>query len=165
MDAFEVEAFDYLLKPFDLERFQNVMERVKEKLYQDKKIALSENVRSLYQDLEDSVAPHLTNLEIKEKGLIRKIKLKDVISFESSSVYVEIQTNNRTTLYRTSMNLMEQQISPQDFVRIHRSTIINKNQVSNMKYLNNSTFLFLMRNGRELISSRSYFDRINKAFG
>lgn len=163
-EAFEVEAFDYLLKPFDDKRLENVLSRVKEHLKKSKELELSSKVQELYQEYRDSSSPHLTSLEIKERGLIRKIQLKDVICFESSSVYILIHEQSKKSLYRTSMNLLEHQISPEEFVRIHRSFIINRKLVSNVTYLNNSTFKFEMKNGATFTSSRSYYDRINKVF-
>ena len=66
-------------------------------------------------------------------------------------------------LHRTTLNTLEAEL-PTNFIRVHRSYIINKNYVSEFKYLNNNTFSFKLRNGKEVISSRSYKNSIVDAF-
>lgn len=164
VEAFELEAFDYLLKPFDKNRFTQVLERAKERIAMNSQADLNLKVKQLFQDFESNQSPHLTTLEFKERGLHKSIAVNDVTCFEASSVYVQVHTATQSTLYRTSLSLLEQQLPPEQFVRIHRSLIINKDLVRSFQYLNNNTFKFLMENDKSFVSSRSYYAQINQAF-
>ncbi|MEO9967403.1 MAG: LytTR family DNA-binding domain-containing protein [Reichenbachiella sp.] len=163
VEAFEVEALDYLLKPFNQERFSHVIERAKERISTSQQADLNLKVKQLINDFESNKSPHLTALEFKERGLYKKIDVQDVVCFEANSVYVKVHTSTGSPLYRTSLNLLEQQLPAGQFVRIHRSLIINRDQMLRFQYLNNNTFRFVMSNDQELVSSRSYYSQINLA--
>lgn len=155
LKAFEAEALDYLLKPFDEQRFFEVLNRAKDILERDQQAQFSEKMMNIYNDYRQSLSPHLVEFIIKQKGLELAIKVNDVVTIESSSVYVILHTMAESSLYRTAMHLLEQQLPP-NFVRIHRAYIINTDHVLESKYLNNNTFSFEMSNGKNVVSSRAY---------
>lgn len=161
--AFEVEALDYLLKPFDEKRFYEVLDRVKEIIEKDQQALLSSKLLNVYDKFKQAQSPHVHKLIIKEKGLERAIAIEDIAYLEASSVYVIIYTKAESILYRTTLNLLEQQL-PNNFLRVHRSFIINTNHIEISKYLNNNTFSFMMTNGKKVTSSRSYKDKVDRRF-
>lgn len=161
LKAFEVQAFDYLLKPYDEERFSEVLERAKEVLIQREQAAFGEKFEALYSEYQQSTTPHLSQFIVKEKGLQRTIHVTEVLYIEASAVYAELHLEVGKVLYRTSLNLLEQQL-PVNFIRVHRSYILNSSFIQSYKYLQNSTYLITMKNGDVVISSRKYKERIAK---
>lgn len=155
LKAFELQAFDYLLKPFDHKRFFEVFERAKAHIARDQQAAFSEKFASLYQDYQESVSPHLTEFKISEKGFERIIGIHEVLYIEASSVYALLHMEEKTGVYRMSLQMLEQQLPPH-FIRIHRSFIINTERVKHVKYLNNSTYAITLENGDVIVSSRKY---------
>ena len=157
--AFEVEAINYLLKPFDARRFLGALQAAKDIIALKKQAEFSRKIVNLYHSYKDSSTPHLTQFVLKEKGVERIIKTSKVYYLEARSVYVIIRTRQDSTLYRAALNLLEKQL-PATFLRVHRSFIINTNFIESYKYLNNNTFAFQMKNGEKIVSSRSYKSEI-----
>ena len=155
IQAFEVEALDYLIKPFTDKRFNEVLTRAKKMIELNQRKQFSDRVERMYQNYSQGSAPSLTELIIPNRGLEDRIPIDDILYFESSSVYVIIHTKRKQHIYRSAMELLSKQL-PQQFVRIHRSFIINMNHVQSSNYLNNNTFSFKMMNEKALTSSRSY---------
>ncbi|MFY0603121.1 MAG: response regulator transcription factor [Flavobacteriaceae bacterium] len=161
LKAFELEAFDYLLKPFEDDRFFEVLNRVKNEVEKQQQAEFSQKFTSLYQEYNNTVTPHLTEFVVKEKGFEHKIHVEDVLYIEASTIYAVLHLENRKILYRVALNLLEQQL-PSNFIRVHRSFIINKSFVKQNKYLNNNTFMITITNDDVIISSRKYKDSISK---
>ena len=155
LKAFEVEALNYLLKPFDENRFYEALNKAKYIIELKQQANFSEKIINVFDDYKVANSLYLTQLIIKEKGIERVIKTNDIEFFEARSVYIMIYTKNDVVLYRATLNLLEQQLS-NDFLRIHRSYIINTQHIKRYKYLNNNTYAFMMTSDKEVISSRSY---------
>ena len=161
--AFELEAFDYLLKPFEDQRFYEVLNRAKSNIEKNHQAEFSKKFASLYNDYNNSIMPHLSEFVIKEKGFENIISVKEVLYLEASSIYVILHLRNKKVLYRTAMNLLEQQLPP-NFIRVHRSFIINNEYIKTVKYLNNSTYILTLENDDVVISSRKYKSLIADTF-
>tara|TARA_R110001632_G_scaffold34766_2_gene88145 strand:+ start:6794 stop:7552 length:759 start_codon:yes stop_codon:yes gene_type:complete len=161
LKAFEVNALDYLLKPFEEKRFQEVLQKAIQTIGRTQQAAFSGKFMQLYRDYNQSLSPHITSFEIKEKGVVRDIKTSDVFCIESSAVYVMLHLNDGSVLYRAALNLLEEQL-PTNFIRVHRTFIINIEYIESYKYLNNNTYSFTLKNGLVVISSRRYKDPISK---
>lgn len=163
LEAFELEAFDYLLKPFEDSRFYEVLERAKDAIEKNRQAAFGQKFAELYEVYSNTMVPHITEFVIKDKGFEHKIHVDDVLYIEASAVYAALHLKSRTLLYRTALNLLEQQL-PSNFLRVHRSFIVNRNYVSDVKYLNNSTYMLTMENDDVIISSRKYKESISNAW-
>jgi len=155
LKAFELEAFDYLLKPYEDDRFLEVLKRAKNEVEIRQQAEFGQKFTSLYQEYNNTLSPHLTEFNIKEKGFEHKIHVDDVLYIEASTIYVVLHLKDKKVLYRAALNLLEQQL-PFNFIRVHRSFIINKNFVNICRYLNNNTFAITMTNADVIISSRKY---------
>lgn len=162
INAFEDSALDYLLKPFDNERLKKTLERVKQQLKLQEQAKLHQKITRLYEDFQDERSPKLTEFIIKIRGFEKVVKCKDIIWISSSSVYIEIHTKEGKDLYRASLNQLENDL-PKEFIRVHRSIILNKEQISKAVYQGNNTYKFHMKDGSILSSSRSYKPSIMKA--
>ncbi|GAA0339641.1 LytTR family transcriptional regulator DNA-binding domain-containing protein [Bowmanella denitrificans] len=108
--AFEIEADDYLLKPFDDERFNAILEKLR------KRLVLS--------------GPHRDILAVRSSGNVQFIKTSDIVWIKGAGNYLELHCQNRTYLHRESLTSIEQYLNPASFVRIHRSAIINIHYLS-----------------------------------
>jgi two-component system LytT family response regulator len=161
LKAFELEAFDYLLKPFEDDRFFEVLRRAKNEVEIKQQAEFGQKFTSLYKEYNNTLSPHLTEFNIKEKGIENKIHVEDIFYIEASTIYAVLHLKDKKVLYRAALNLLEQQL-PSNFIRVHRSFIINQNFIKDNKYLNNSTFLITLSNDDVIISSRKYKDRISK---
>lgn len=155
INAFEDSALDYLLKPFDNERLKKSLSRIKQQLKLQEQAQLHKKIARLYEDFQDAKSPKLTEFVIKEGGFEKVIKCRDLIWIGASSVYIELHTIEGKDLFRTSMNQLENEL-PEGFIRIHRSVILNKEQILKRVYQNNNNYNFHMKNGIVLSSSRSY---------
>lgn len=163
LKAFEVEAFDYLLKPYDKKRFTDVLQRAKSTVERFQQAEFSEKFVELYKEYNQSIEPHLTEFRIKEKGVEQIIHTNDVLYIEASTIYAVLHLKNGKVLYRAALNLLEQQL-PSNFMRVHRSYIVNTSFISSSKYLNNSTYMITMENEDVIISSRKYKEILSKGF-
>lgn len=155
IQAFEVEALDYLIKPFTDKRLNAVLHRAKEMIELNQRKVFGDRVERLFNTFNQSTSPTLTEIVIPNKGLEEKVPVTSIIYIESSSVYVIIHTKRKQFIYRTTLELLSNQL-PKEFIRIHRSYIVNSKFVVKSKYLNNNTFSFEMSNSKDLKSSRTY---------
>lgn len=125
--AFEAGALDYLLKPFDNARFHRALERAKDRLKDSK-----------------NLPRHNDRLIIKGNGQISFVKLSDVDWIEAADYYACLHVGTKTHLLRRSMAELEQQLDPNVFCRIHRSSIVNLDRVEGLKLNQTATMKFCL---------------------
>ena len=160
IEAFKVQALDYLLKPIDEDRFEEAINRVIDHFSLLKQSVFGNKLANLLKEYDQVNSEHLTHIIIRDKGLEFKIDFDDVFYFEASGNYVSLVTKDKSHLYRTTMNSFYNDLDSMEFLRIHRSYILNKRYIKSCKYLSNGEFQFTMKNNRKLISGRSYKDAI-----
>lgn len=161
LKAFEVEAFDYLVKPYGEERFSRVLNRAKEVVSKFQQASFGEEFADLYKAYNQTISPHLTEFVVKEKGFEKSISVQEILYIEASGIYAVLHLANGTILYRAALNLLEQQLPP-NFIRVHRAFVINVDCIASIKYLNNSTYRISMQNQDVIISSRKYKEVLSK---
>lgn len=160
IEAFEVAAIGYLLKPFNEQQLNEVLNRGLMQLETKERAHFSERIQQVWDKLERQPNVYLREIEIKEKGLIRLVKTEEIIYLEADSEYVKIHTSGSSYLHRLALRVLEQQLPP-SFRRIHRGIILNTRFITSHKYLADSRFEFTMSSQAKLISSRSYRSSIN----
>ncbi len=153
--AFETNALDYLLKPFAEDRLQSALERAKNQIELKEKAQFVEGVYELYDQHKHKSDDSLSHFLIKERGFERRISVDDIILIEASSVYQILHTLKRSFIYREALARLAKQL-PADFLRVHRSFIVNTNKVQSIKYLNNNTYKLDMLGDKQVVSSRRY---------
>lgn len=160
LKAFEVNAVDYLLKPYDDTRFHAAIAKAK------KLAAMSTNDK-LTGRLMDLVRGHMheqneftESFTIREKGRDQVVHVDDVIFLRAEGNYLKLVLNDRSFLYRMTMNAVETELDPARFLRIHRSYIVNTLHIRNTRYSGNNEFIFTMANGERIVSGRSYKEQI-----
>ena len=122
VDAFDLAACDYLLKPFSLERFIVAVDKAVEHL-QHKPAVLQENISSTSED----------SIFIRTEGKIYKILQNDMLYAEASGNYTKIVTVNNIFMPAMTFSNAEELLPKQLFVRVHRSFIVNKNKISHIE--------------------------------
>jgi len=169
--AFEVHAIDYLLKPFDDERFESAMQHAKELIRRGRIDALSQQLFSLSRDLRslreqpservpDHIPKYLERLAIKSGDRVTLIKAGDIRWIEGAGVYVRLHVDKKSHLLRETLSNLEEQLNPQQFVRIHRSTIVNVEQVKELKSYFHGEYIVYLQDGTQLKLSRSYREKL-----
>jgi two-component system, LytTR family, response regulator len=150
--AFEVEAVDYLCKPFDRERLSASLERAIRRLDLQNAKATGNGLGGL-RDESDGC---LSRIPIKEKNGIIFVLVDGILWIEAADKYVELHTADRTYLARQTIQSLEETLDPKHFVRIHRSTIVRKAAVRGLHPLFHGDYLVRLTNGTELTLSRNF---------
>jgi two-component system LytT family response regulator len=150
--AFEVEAVDYLCKPFDRERLSASLERaIRRRDLQNAKAA--GNGLGALRDQGDR---WLSRIPIKEKNGIIFVLVDGILWIDAADKYVELHTADRSYLARQTIQSLEESLDPKQFVRIHRSTIVRKAAVRGLHPLFHGDYLVRLNNGTELTLSRNF---------
>lgn len=157
IDAFDIQAVDYLLKPFDQERFRRSLRRALSRIRE------SADRASVYTRLMDEIH--------RGKGCLQRIlvsvgsrhffvPVSDILFLTSEDKYVKLHTAGEAFLVRGTMNRMEERLDPSNFVRIHRSTIVNIGWIREMQPKSHGDYVILLKNDVKLTMSRRYRDRV-----
>ena len=158
--AFEVHALDYLLKPFSAERFRSALGHAREHVSQRRKIG-----RPAPAPQRDSSGGSPHRLMIKASGRIHFVRTADIDWCEAQGNYVRVHAGAQQHLVRDTMSHLESELDPQQFVRIHRSTIVNVDRIQEMQSSFNGEYVVLLRTGTRLTLSRGYRDSIQARLG
>jgi len=154
--AFDINAVDYLLKPFDEVRLGVAINRIIEHKKLQKSTLLEGQIKKLLNDYTNQQDGNLKEIIIKNKGKEVPVFIDDILYFKSDGNYVDIITSEKNHLYRISMNELEKTLDNEQFLRVHRSIILNKYYIKNCTYTGNNEYVFLLKNGEKITSSRSY---------
>lgn len=160
LKAFDVNAVDYLLKPFDDDRFFVALARAKDYIEMRDNKRLTGRLMDLVQDHIKARQDFTEVFTIKEKGREYKVPVKDVFWLQAEGNYIILETKARRFLLRMTMNMVESELDPARFLRMHRSYIVNMAHVRNARYSGNNEFTFTMANGKHLLSGRSYKETV-----
>lgn len=164
--AFEVHALDYLLKPFDKERFQEALARVRNRIETDKEdpSALTEHLAKLLDDVR-SERRSSDRILIKSEGKIFFLSTREIDWVEAAGNYMRLHAGSETYLMRETMAGMEKRLPSDHFVRIHRSTMVNFNRIKEMQPAFSGEFTVILQNGEELKLSRKYRAELESRIG
>jgi two-component system, LytTR family, response regulator len=165
LDAFKVHALDYLLKPFDRERFAAAIEHAKAHLRQARKDQLDQGLLDLLKQIGAGTEKHLERFLIKTDGRVFFIPTADVNWIEAEGNYVNIHTTSKSYMLRESISGLEAQLDPKEFVRIHRSTIVKLSLVKELQSWSHGEYRVIMHDGTQLMLSRNYRDRLQHILG
>lgn len=156
--AFESNAVDYLLKPFDKSRFENALKKWKEKKSTEKEIdALIENTNKQPEEKNRIV--------VRNGGEIEIVAANDIIYIEAYDDYVKLFTKDSYHLKKKTMNYYEQTLDNSIFFRSHRSFIINLQQLSRIEQMEKNSYVAILKNGKKIPLSRSGYSRIKELLG
>jgi len=161
--AFDVNALDYLLKPFDDKRFEEALERARTAMGQEDSNKLREKVQSLIERLEKK--NYLDRLAVKENDRIRCIRCDEIDWIGSKGNYVEIHSGKFSHLLREIISRLEIQLDPAKFIRIHRTTIVNVDRIRELQPFFHGGYRVIMNDGTQLTLSRRFRDKVRGRLG
>ena len=163
LQAFEVHAMDFLLKPFDRSRFRTAVERARTQIVGQQTGHLRDRLSALLEDLEDR--KFLDRMVVKARGRVYFLKVDDIDWIEAAANYVKLHTGAESHTIRETMTNLEEHLDPQKFMRIHRSTIINIDRIEELRQLFHGDYAVVLKGGKSLAVSRGYRDKLNTLLG
>jgi two-component system LytT family response regulator len=158
--AFDVHAVDYLLKPFDNQRFRTAMERAIVRVRSGRSSELSGRLETLLDRLTRDRSPDLITVKVDDRHLLIDVATIDCI--EVSDKVVIVQTAEQTYRVRETLNRIEQRLAAEQFVRIHRSVIVNIKRVKEIQPWFQGDYVLILKNGKRLMSGRAYRDVVRR---
>jgi two-component system, LytTR family, response regulator len=157
LQAFEVNAIDYLLKPVTRERFSQALSRVRERL--SIQGADNRHVLSLLQQL--SARPkHLSRIALRAGGRISFVGVEDVVYVQAAENYAQLHTKGSRHLLHVPIATLESSLDPSMFLRIHRSLIVNLRHIRELETGPHGEYIVILHGGVRLQASRSYHEKI-----
>jgi len=170
LQAFDADAVDYLLKPFDDARFEETLERIKRRLKE-----LGGNAAAD----ADSFGPELLKLAakrskrgeiwqwivVKNRDCRRLVITEEIDWIEAAGVYVTLHVGNQEYLYRGGLTEVASHLDPAQFVQVHRSSVVNLRSVALLERRSHSEFEIVLKNGSRLVLSRSYRAHVEAMLG
>lgn len=168
--AFEMHALDYLLKPFDDDRFDKALKRAKTQVRQEQADDLSRRLMAMLETYRGGGVPenepegeggsYLTRLAIRSSGRVVFLKTEEIDWIGAADYYVELHAGGKAHLLREPMARLEEKLDPKRFLRIHRSAIINVDRVREVRTSSLGERFVLLADGTKLKLSRSRRDKL-----
>jgi two-component system LytT family response regulator len=153
--AFDHHAVDYLLKPYDEERFDLALRRACERVRTGRAANLDDRVLALVGELAER-RREASRLAVRTDGKVVFVRVDEIDWIEAESKYVRVHAGGRTYLHREGIGSVESQLDPRRFMRIHRSTIVNLDRVKELHDWFHGEYVVVLRDGTRLTMSRRY---------
>jgi two-component system LytT family response regulator len=164
LKAFQVRALDYLLKPFDRERFKDALGRARKQLERDENGDLGRRLLALVKDLRRD-QPKSDRLVVKSGGRLFFLRTDEIDWVEAAGNYVRLHVGPGSHLLRETMNAIEGRLDPEKFFRIHRSRIVNMERIQELQPWLNGEYAVLLRTGTRLTLSRGDREKLQDRLG
>jgi len=161
-EAFDTHALDYLLKPVERERFAEALDRAREAL-ELKELAFER--RGVADASVPLAGPKRDRFAVRSGGRIVFLRLADVRWVDAAGNYVRLHTGEETHVVRSTLGAVEAWLDPEQFVRVHRSIIVNLDWVSEVRPWPNGELAVVLRDGSNLNLSRTYRHRLDELLG
>jgi two-component system, LytTR family, response regulator len=159
--AFEVNALDYLLKPFDRERLGAAMDRVRRHYRTRDADQLQDRLRDLLTSIPQRSAPD--RLVVRDAGRVFFLPFSEIEWLEAAGNYVRVHTPRSSHLVRNTITRMAERLPAADFLRVSRSAIVSMRRVKEAQSLFNGCFVFMLQSGARIESSRRFRKQIAEA--
>ena len=168
--AFEANAVNYLMKPVDEDKLADTIERVRRRLAQKGAVEEAEKLKSVLTEVAPEAAEEFAENEgetagryeklinVKDRGQIFRVETESIEHIEAAGDYMCIYTGDNSLILRETMKDLERRLDPRKFQRVHRSTIVNLDQVRQVKPHTNGECFLVLDSGAEVKVSRSYRD-------
>jgi two-component system LytT family response regulator len=163
LKAFDVHAIDYLLKPFDKDRFKSGLAKARQQLEKRPAEELERRLLELVQDLRPSTK--MDRFVIKSGGRVFFIRAEEIDWIEAAGNYVKLHVGNEAHLFRETMNALEARLNPALFYRIHRSHIVNIERVRELQPWFNGEYVVFLKDNTRLTLSRGYREKLQERIG
>lgn len=156
LKAFEVNALDYLLKPLNPERLTRALQKLRQQTDKNQ-----ESVKGKMLQLPEQ----MQRIVVKGNGNIKILPLPEVFYLESADDYVKVHTNDKYYLKHQTMNNFEQQLPIHQFVRVHRSCLVNVQHIHKVDLYEKDQYCVVLRNDVRLPVSRSGYAKLKTVLG
>jgi two-component system LytT family response regulator len=169
--AFEAQAIDYLMKPVEPERLADTMDRVCSRLADKRTSDELDRLRTVINEVAPDAADNLSSIDddlastrfeklinIKDRGQIFRVDVESIERIDAAGDYMCIYTADNSLILRETMKDLEKRLDPRTFQRVHRSTIVNLDQVRQVKPHTNGECFLVLESGAQVKVSRSYRD-------
>lgn len=172
VQAFEVHAVDYVLKPVDVDRLQTAVEKARERIDNRQTEARKGELMRLVMKLtgksegavdrmvQPGVSAYAERFTIKDRDEITILPVADITWIDAAGDYMCLHANGQTYVMRITLKSLEQQLDPGTFQRVHRSTIVNLNRIAKLTSHINGEYFLTLDCGARLKTSRSYRDAL-----
>ncbi len=164
LQAFEVHALDYLLKPFDKQRFQHSLRQAKTQIEKEKQGNFHQRLLSLLEGL-GAARKHANRLVVRSWGRVFFLKTDEIDWIEAAGNYVRLHVGTDTHLFRETMRAIQKKLDPNQFIRIHRSTFVNIEKIKELQPWFHGEYVVILRDGTQLTMSRSYRNNLPELLG
>ena len=173
IQAFEVHAVDYLLKPFSDERFSESLERAKKQAEMESRESFHPRLESLLhlQDgkpnlqASETEPEYIDRVVLEQKGEKFFLDVQNITWIEADGAYVYIHTGDKKYIKRILLGTLEKQLDPRFFIRIHRSAIVHIDAIDSLHHHSHGDFKVKLQDGTELKLSRNYRDNLQTRLG
>ncbi len=159
--AFEMNAIDYLLKPFDEERLTTAIDRARDRLEHRNRAELDRQIAAALAVLRSGENDR-RRLSIKEGDRTYLHRIDDIDWVEADAKYVKIHSGKRTYVMRETMKVMEDRLVGADFVRVSRSAIVNLDRIREIQPWFNGDYVLILRDGTEVTTTKGYREELTK---
>ena len=168
--AFEANAVNYLMKPVDEDKLADTVERVRQRQAEKKSTEEAEKLKNVLSEVAPEAAENLAGedteaasrfeklINVKDRGQIIRVEVGTIEHIEAAGDYMCIYTGDNSLILRETMKDLERRLDPRKFQRVHRSTIVNLDQVRQVKPHTNGECFLVLDSGAEVKVSRSYRD-------
>ncbi len=169
--AFEAQAVDYLMKPVEPDRLADTMERVRGRLADRRTAEEVERLRTVISEVAPEAAEKMPSadeemvtsrfeklINVKDRGQIFRVDVESIERIDAAGDYMCIYTADNSLILRETMKDLEKRLDPRTFQRVHRSTIVNLDQVRQVKPHTNGECFLVLESGAQVKVSRSYRD-------
>jgi len=162
VQAFEHNVLDYLLKPFDAERFSKAVDRAKLQLMSG--INRAELISHLAAELHkaDELLAASRRVVVRSRGKVEFLRVDEIDWIEAQHNYLRLHVGNEVHLLRQTIGEIETRLDPARFLRIHRSLIVNIDRIRYLQACDYGEYLVVLKNGKNLPLSRGYRDRLDR---
>ena len=167
--AFEANAVNYLMKPVDVDKLADTIERVRQRMAEKKSAEEAEKLKNVLSEVAPDAVDNLPEQEdtanrfeklinVKDRGQIFRVDVDSIEHIEAAGDYMCIYTGDNSLILRETMKDLERRLDPRIFQRVHRSTIVNLDQVRQVKPHTNGECFLVLESGAQVKVSRSYRD-------
>ncbi len=162
--AFEVNTIDYLLKPFDEQRFEHALRRAKDRIKQGNGGNVRQRLLSMLANPR-TTGKYPNRLIVRSGGHVHFLRTDEVDWIEAAGNYVRLHIGKETHLLRETMSDIQEKLDPDQFIRIHRSTFVSVDKIKELQPWFHGEYVVILRDGTQLTMSRSYKNNLPELLG
>lgn len=163
LQAFEIRAVDYLLKPIAPARFQEALRRARAQIGHFEQIALGQRLDALLEEIRRP--SYLDRVAIRSGQRILVVRAQDIDWIQADANYVQVHVGTKSYVLRESVTAMAAKLNPEEFVRIRRSIIVNIGRIKELQAYSSREDVVVLRDGTKLMASRNFRSQLRAVLG